>query len=167
MTPTPTTTATGAQSLIQAAQSQGAAAAPVWERLESQIQWYDKRAQSSQLWFRVLKVAQIVIAAAIPVIAAAGGTVSLAGALGAAVVVIEGLQQLFQFQQNWTSYRTTCEALRHEKFLFLATAEPYASPNRDQMLAARVEALVSQETSAWAAQQRQPQGEVKSGSTTA
>jgi hypothetical protein len=143
----------------------GAAPATVWDRLESQIEWYDSRARSNQLWFKVLKVAQIVIAAGIPVVAAAGGTAAVAGAMGATVVVLEGLQQLFQFQQNWTSYRATSEALKHEKFLFLAAAEPYNSADRDQRLAAQVEMLVSQETSAWAAQQRQLQRDSKSGSS--
>lgn len=138
---------------------------PVWDRLESQITWYETRARTSQWWFKLLKVGQIVVAAAIPVVAAAGASATVAGAMGAAVVVLEGLQQLFQFQQNWTSYRSTSEALKHEKFLFLAGAVPYGSTNRDQLLAARVEALVSDETSAWRAQQqagsdigRQPTG---------
>jgi hypothetical protein len=125
---------------------------PVGERLESQLTWYDKRAQSSQRWFTVLKVTQIVVAAAIPVVAAAGGSAAVAGAMGAVIVVLEGLQQLFQFQQNWTRYRSTCEALKHEKFLFLAHVDPYAGANSEQLLAARTETLLSQETSAWRAQ---------------
>jgi hypothetical protein len=119
---------------------------------------------------KVLKVLQIVIAAAIPVIAAAGGSATAAGALGAGVVVLEGLQQLFQFQQNWTSYRATCEALKHEKFLFLARADPYGSANQEQLLATRVEALVSEETSTWAAQRAQqaaPGTDVSGGATNA
>jgi hypothetical protein len=128
---------------------------PVWTRLESQIDWYDTRARSNQLWFKGLKVLQIVVAAAIPVVAAAGGSATLAGAMGAVIVVFEGLQQLFQFQQNWTSYRSTCEALRHEKHLFLVGAGVYGVPSdRERLLAVRVEGLVSDETSQWAAAQQ-------------
>ena len=69
---------------------------------------------------------------------------------------MEGVQQLFQFQQNWVSYRSTCEALKHEKFLYLATAGPYATAERPQaLLAERVEGLVSQEHAKWAAQQEE------------
>jgi len=69
---------------------------------------------------------------------------------------LEGVQQLFQFQQNWVSYRSTCEALKHEKFLYLATAGPYATAERPQaLLAERVEGLVSQEHAKWAAQQEE------------
>jgi uncharacterized protein DUF4231 len=131
---------------------QGAA----WERLESQIAWYDKQAARNQLWYKTLKVGQIVIAAAIPVVAAAGASAAVAGGMGALVVVAEGLQQLFQFQQNWTSYRSCCEALKREKYLFLVGAGDYRDPaERERILAERVELLVSDETSKWAMSQTQ------------
>ena len=129
---------------------------PVWERLESQIKWYDENAASNQAWFKGLKVVQIAVAAAIPVTAAAGASAAVAGAMGALIVVFEGLQQLFQFQPNWTSYRATCEALKREKHLFLAQAGAYADrERRDRLLAVRVEALVSDETSEWVGAQKQ------------
>lgn len=155
MSATPSSTAGGAESKDppQAAPANGRLPdGPVGERLESQLTWYDTRAQSNQRWFTVLKVTQIVVAAAIPVVAAAGGSAAVAGAMGAVIVVLEGLQQLFQFQQNWTRYRSTCEALKHEKFLFLAHVDPYAGANSEQLLAARIETLLSQETLAWRAQ---------------
>jgi len=93
-----------------------------------------------------LTVAQIVIAAAIPVSAGAIVSAWITGSLGALIVVLEGLQQLFQFQQNWTGYRATAEALKHEKYLYLARAGPYADTSREEgLLAERVEGLVSQE----------------------
>ena len=69
---------------------------------------------------------------------------------------MEGLQQLQQYQQNWTTYRATCERLKHEEFLFLATAGPYAAaPKPEGLLAERVEGLVSQEHAAWASHQEE------------
>jgi hypothetical protein len=74
------------------------------------------------------------------------------GAGGALIVVIEGVQQLMQYQQNWINYRATCERLKHEKFLYLSRAGPYADAlEPDVLLAERVESLVSQEHAAWAA----------------
>jgi hypothetical protein len=129
---------------------------PAWRRLEDQLDWYERRSQHNKRWFQWLKVGQIVVAAAIPVTAAAGASAAVAGALGAVVVVLEGMQQLFQFQQNWIAYRGTAEALKHEKFLYLAAAGPYAlNGRRDAVLAERVEGLVSQEHAAWAEVQRQ------------
>jgi hypothetical protein len=123
---------------------------PARARLEDQIAWYDAKSQLNQRWFKWLKVCQIVTAAAIPVAAAAGSPAWLMGGGGALIVVLEGLQQLQQYQQNWTTYRSTCERLKHEKFLFAAEAGPYAAaPRPDALLAERVEGLVSQEHAAW------------------
>ena len=135
------------------------ATGPAWERLEDQLDWYEAKSQHHKRWYQWLKVAQIVIAAAIPVVAAAGASATVAGALGAVVVVLEGLQQLFQFQQNWISYRVTAEALKREKFLCLAGAGPYEGAEQPQaLLARRVERIVSQEYGAWADSQRDTGG---------
>jgi hypothetical protein len=123
---------------------------PTWERLEDQIAWYDAKAEHNQRWFRGLKVCQLVAAAAIPVGAAAGLSAAAVGGGGAFVVVLEGLQQLQQYHETWINYRSVCEQLKHEKFLFLAGARPYAgAPNPARLLAERVERLVSQEHAAW------------------
>jgi hypothetical protein len=121
-----------------------------WRRLEDQIDWYDRKSGENQRWFKGLKLCQIVTAAAIPVAAGVSAPVWLIGGGGAFIVVLEGLQQLQQYQQNWTTYRSTCERLRHEKFLFLARAGSYSTvPNPETLLAERVEGLVSQEHAAW------------------
>ena len=123
---------------------------PAWARLEDQIAWYDAKSQYNQRWFKRLKICQIVTAAAIPVAAAASAPVWLMGGGGALIVILEGLQQLEQYQQNWTTYRSTCERLRHERFLFLERAGLYGSaPQPEALLAERVEGLVSQEHAAW------------------
>jgi Protein of unknown function (DUF4231) len=123
---------------------------PTWARLEDQIAWYDGRAENNQRWFKGLKVCQLVAAAAIPVGAAAGLSEVAVGAGGAFVVVLEGFQQLQQYHENWINYRSVCERLKHEKFLFPAGARPYAGvPNPERLLAERVEDLVSQEQAGW------------------
>lgn len=126
------------------------------ERVEDQIAWYDAKSQFNQRRFKALKVCQIVTAAAIPVAASVTAPAWLIGSGGALIVVLEGLQQLMQYQQNWTSYRATCERLKHERFLFQAGAGPYlAAPNPEALLAERVEGLVSQEHAAWTSQQQE------------
>ena len=125
---------------------------PALERVVDQIGWYDRKSRHNQRWFKGLKTGQIVTAAAIPV--AATGSVSdwIIGAAGALIVVLESLQQLQQYQQNWITYRATCERLKHEKFLYASGAGPYAAAaDREVLLAERVESLVSQEHAAWAA----------------
>jgi Protein of unknown function (DUF4231) len=129
---------------------------PAEARVRDQIAWYDGKSQLNQRWFKGLKICQIVTAAAIPVAAGVSAPVWLVGGGGALIVVFEGLQQLQQYQQNWTTYRATCERLKHEQFLYLAHAGPYGvAPNPQALLAERVESLVSQEHAAWVSQREE------------
>lgn len=133
------------------------ASAAARRRLEDQIDWYDRKSGHNQRWFKRLKVGQIVLAAAIPAAAALGAHSAPLAVAGALIVVVEGLQQLQQYQQNWTAYRATCERLKHERHLFEAQAGPYAGAGRPAaLLAERIEGLVSQEHAAWVSQQREP-----------
>ena|SRR5215469_2752532 len=139
---------------------------PTGTRLEDQINWYNRRSKRCQRWYKVIKIIEIVAAALIPFLSAlhisennAGhhmlGTVT--ALLGVAITILEGLLQLNQFQHNWITYRATCEALKHEKYLYLAGAGDYAkSANPLALLAERVEALGSQENTRWASIQQQP-----------
>jgi hypothetical protein len=129
-----------------------APAGPTWERLEDQVGWYDRKSGEAQRAYKRLKVLQLLAAAAIPVVAVAEANAWITAAVGGVVLVLEGLQQLGQYQHNWITYRSTCEALRHEKFLYLAAAGPYArSPHPVRLLAEQIEGLVSQEHARWTA----------------
>ncbi len=140
---------------------------PTMVRLDDQIDWYDRRSGTSQSMYKVIKLAQMMLAAAIPVLAGVrlDGHVLL-GALGALVVILEGVQQLYQFQQNWTTYRSTCEALKHEKYLYLGNAGPYAAADDPHtVLAERVESLISEEHAKWVAVARQGAAADRRGKT--
>lgn len=126
-----------------------AAVDPTLARLDDQIAWYDRKSVYAQRTFKQLKVAELAAAAAIPVIAAFGVTAAVGAILGAVVVVLEGVQHLNQFQSNWITYRSTAEALKHEKYLHLAGAQPYDGDRSLQLLAERIEGLISQEHAKW------------------
>jgi hypothetical protein len=135
------------------------AADPTLERLEDQIDWYDRKSTLHKNYFNALKVIAIVAAAVIPFLAALPLEAQLsrvtAAALGAVIVIIEGIQQLFQLHTNWLLYRSTCESLKHEKYLFLAGAGPYAAAgDPHSLLAERIEALVAQEHAKWTGTQQ-------------
>jgi len=126
------------------------------ERLEDQIRWYDGKSVKNQRWFKALRIAIIVAAALVPVVSFDGVPRYVAAALGALIVILEGVQQLNQFHAQWIGYRSTCESLKHEKFLYLARAAHYAlATSPDQLLAERLESLVSQEHAQWATTQEQ------------
>lgn len=123
---------------------------PTFNRLEDEIRWYDEKSTANQRRFKGFKAAQLLSAAAIPVVATLDMPAAVPAALGALVIVLEGFQQLNQYQQNWSSFRSTAEALKHEKFLYLAGAGPYRrSRNAVPLLADRIEGLISQEHAKW------------------
>jgi hypothetical protein len=132
------------------------------DRLEDQIKWYDNESASAKRMFKRLKTATLGISVSIPLSAAFAThyplyTGVITGVMGASIALLEGLQQLNQYHQNWITFRSTTEALNHEKFLFLATAGPYAAAsNPRSVLAERIESLVSLEHAKWSSSQEQP-----------
>jgi hypothetical protein len=130
----------------------------VLDRLEDQIAWYDRKSQAAQRTFKRIKIIEILAAALIPFLTALKfpHVALVIGGLGVVITILEGLLHLNQYQQNWTTYRSTCESLKHEKYVYLAQAGPYAGvPNPRALLADRVESLVSQEHAQWASVQQQ------------
>ena len=132
------------------------AADPTWDRLEDQISWYDRKSGDNQRLYKWLKLLEIAVAAALPVVAAVHSPVWVTGGLAAVIVVLEGVQHVFQFQQNWITYRSTAEALKHERYLYLAQAGPYSEGDPHRQLAERLEGLVSQEHAKWTASHKNP-----------
>lgn len=139
-----------------------AARDPAWVRLDDELAWYDAKSVGAQHAYKRVKLAQIVAAAAVAVLATLDVSNAWIAALGALLVVLEGVQQLYQWQTNWVLYRSTAEALKHERFLYLSHAGPYATRNRRRVLAERVEGLVSQEHAKWT--QGREQGDDESDS---
>ena len=101
-------------------------------RLEDQIGWYDRKSISAQSTHKWLRWIQIVVAALVPVAALVfPHDAIVAGLLGAVIVVLSGFQEIGAYQRNWIKYRSTCEALRHEKYLYAGRAGPYDSMTKN------------------------------------
>jgi Protein of unknown function (DUF4231) len=131
------------------------------ERLEGQIKWYSARSDRNQRLYKWLKITVIVLAALIPLLSGldipspTGVPKWVLGVLGALIAIIEGIQQVNQYHASWISYRSTAEALKHEKFLYLGKAGPYLTATDPRaLLAERVEAIVSQEHGKWLSSQK-------------
>lgn len=134
-------------------------AQPLADRLEAQIEWYDRKASANQRAYKAAKVAIIVLAITIPVLAEYGAIPGLhdtrallVGIAAGAILLIEGLLHLNKWQENWILYRATCEGLRHELHLFSEKAGPYADLKPElaqRALAERTGSLVMAEHSKW------------------
>lgn len=129
---------------------------PTISRLEDQINWYDQKSDYNKRWFKGIKLIEILSAAIIPFSAGSGASAYLTGGLGILIVILESLQHLNQYHHNWITYRSTCEELKHEKYLYLAKAGPYANlTSPEVLLAERIEGLISQEHAKWVSSTQQ------------
>jgi hypothetical protein len=136
--------------------------AVVIDRLTNQKDWYDRKSGHSRWWYLSIKVTQIGLAALVPVLSGAAAPAALVGSLGAGIVALEGVQQLFQFHRNWVQYRATANLLGHEQYLHSVLAGPYAhAKDPDGMLAERIERALQGEATQWVAQQRQADPEAE------
>jgi hypothetical protein len=125
---------------------------PTTERLEQQIEWYDRRSIRNQRSFKFLQFAEIAAGALVPLAAGLALRPLLTGGLGVLIVILEGVQQVNQHHHNWITYRSTCESLKHEKYFYLAKAGPCAEvADAHALLAERIESLISQEHAKWIA----------------
>jgi hypothetical protein len=127
---------------------------PAWLRLEDQESWYDKKSAVNQKWYKRFKLAQIVLAAAIPIMALLpmANTKFIVAVFGALIAILEGVQQLYQFHTLWTEYRSMAEHLKLEKYLFLSAGGPYRGLNQEDaliLLAERIEEHISKEHAKW------------------
>ncbi|WP_338708669.1 MULTISPECIES: DUF4231 domain-containing protein [Paenibacillus] len=124
-------------------------------RLEGQINWYDRMSMSCQSKYKWWKVGEIVAATLIPVLTSLTTNnqwiVIIIGVLGAGIAFVEGLLSLQKYHENWIEYRSVCETLRQEKYMFLTRTGIYSvSETPFQLLVERVESVVSKENVNWA-----------------
>ncbi|MHC1720895.1 MAG: DUF4231 domain-containing protein [Clostridiaceae bacterium] len=127
---------------------------PVWERLESQINWYESKSKKSRKIFKIMNFFQITMAILIPAIVHIDLPITkwIISIWGALIAIIESVQYMNQYEATWVSHRVIAERLKREKFLFLSNAGHYQ--NLDEIecltqLAELVEELISIEQPNW------------------
>lgn len=133
------------------------------QRLDDQIEWYDRKSRSNQGWYKRLRMTQVLAAAVIPFLTGylESDTASIklvVGGCGVVIAAVTATLDLYRFQEHWIQYRSTCESLKKEKFLFLTHSEPYNNEcaNRLELLVQRSETLISKENSHWTQYARDP-----------
>ena len=124
-------------------------------RLEDQINWYDKKSVSCQKKYKNAQVAEIILAALIPLLSAYAKDYTciafIVGLLGAVIAILQSITKLFKWHENWIEYRTTCELLRYQKYLFITKSAPYNSEPEDinNLFVRNIENIISSENNKW------------------
>lgn len=136
-------------------------------RLNNQIDWYDKKSQSCQKKYKNLKVLQIIFAALIPFLAALvldhNFLIYIVSALGVLVTIFEGILSLNKYHENWIEYRSICETLQREKNMYLGKAGVYSEGESFVTLVERIETIISKENINWANLNHNENGGKKNG----
>ena len=128
------------------------------DRLDHQIIWYDKKAGKMQRAYKFWQALKLITALLIPISAlfiesakddVFCWTITIA-ILAALVLLIEGLQKLYDYKDLWKKYRTTAEQLRSQKIRFQTESGGYNTAKYPfKQLVARCESIMSDEVSAW------------------
>ena len=153
---------TSVNSTLLGSSSQISEAEYLSSRLDNQINWYSTESSCCQKRHKFLRILEVIAAALIPFLSAIGTDIPnnswIVGSLGALIAICAASSGIFKFHENWIQYRATSEQLKHEKYLFLARAAPYADSDAFQVLVHRVEGLISKENSTWTQTIKSQQG---------
>lgn len=128
----------------------------LWRQFCAYLAWYEHAAKRARISYRSGRLLAVVVGSAVTVLAASGAPGVLTASLAAVVVVLEGSQQLFQFQPSWIRYRGAAETLRRNGHQYAARVPPYDTSDRRWKLAELLDATISAEGRAWTQAARRP-----------
>lgn len=127
-------------------------------RLEDQINWYDMKSKFNQRMYKRLVLLEIIFSVSVPFFVSYANDENPAikiiiGIIGVSIALIAGVMNLYKFHENWISYRTTSETLKHEKYLFLTKSGIYKEKESGETpynnLVQRIESIISKENTNW------------------
>jgi uncharacterized protein DUF4231 len=130
------------------------------ERVLDKMKWYDHKAMAARRSHVMLDLLSTLFLMSTPVILMLSyysffnrTLILLATVTSVSVMFISTLQRFSRYDSKWQQYRLTAEQLRKELTMFTMKAGEYSkiedSKQQQEMFIARIENLVSSETSLW------------------
>ena len=124
------------------------------QRLDDQLKWYDEKSGIYKKKVYRFRSATIILGVSIPVLAGFvtlwSGWLEVIAIIGALIAALEGLNALWQSQENWIRYRVVAEKLKYEKYMYLTKTGVYGNEGCGfSDLVERVEAIISSENMVW------------------
>ena len=117
-------------------------------RTRSQQSWYSGKAGENKKTFQTIGLSIVVLGAIIGVVPLIfGGPASfsdkLVAALGAAIVILKGIERIWLPEEKWVNYRKASEALLREKEKYVECIYPYnGKKNEDEIYKLYVERCI-------------------------
>lgn len=125
------------------------------ERIEKQINWYDKKSISCQKKYKYYSIVSIISTSSIPIILLFSdfnefGVKVVVALLGSISSILGSLLTLNNYQGLWIKYRNTCELLNRELYLFKTSSGKYfACTNSTENFISNCENIMSFEHDYW------------------
>ncbi len=125
------------------------------EWVDDQIDWYDKKSNSNQSWYKNIRTIVIIVSVLIPLFAGFLNENTLwmkfaIGAAGALVAILESILTLRKYKDNWIHYRSVNESLRREKRFFLTQSGRYENAKTPfKLFVKTIETITSEENVKW------------------
>jgi hypothetical protein len=138
-------------------------------RIDTSMRFYSGWGKTARFLYHTLNIAAVLAAAAVPVIALlpaliGGGlevqkapwVLAWAGIFGALATLFRSVDAFLHTRDTWIRTASINESLRSERYLYEATAGPYAEPELDELsrttlYAERVNSILADETFRWTA----------------
>lgn len=124
-------------------------------RVDDQIAWYNKKSSTNKKYHLRLKALIIIFSAVIPFATGYNSTDNpcidyIIAILGVLIAIFTGLSTLYKFQDKWSNYRMTGEALLHEKYLFQTNSGSYANHKESfKLFVFKIENIINTEVASW------------------
>lgn len=125
------------------------------QRFDNQMDWYSKKSSDNQKMYKGLKTFELISASLIPFLSGVMDKLPYAhwviAFLGISIAILSSVSSLYKYHENWLTYRSTSEALKHEKILYLTQVVPYNIEDKErfELLVSRAENIMSNENSDW------------------
>ena len=126
------------------------------DRVDHQLTWYGRKSAINKRLHHRINGTVIVLAAIIPALSGFSDgpygfwlRIGIA-VLGVAAAALTGISSLYKFQDKWTTYRMTSEALLREKILYKTATKPYNNPSTaHSIFVPNVERILANENVSW------------------
>lgn len=123
--------------------------------------WYKNAARRSRAYHRSSELAVLCMSASVPIVAlsSSANTGLAAAILGAGIVVVTGVRNLFHWQDNYVRFSRSREAVDVERRRYAGGLAPYNDArSRDALLIERVIEIEQDELHQWSKIARPPTG---------
>ncbi|EEY34536.1 DUF4231 domain-containing protein [Pseudoleptotrichia goodfellowii] len=125
------------------------------ERVEDQINWYDKKSSENKKRYYKFKLFEIIAGMLVSILSIflKGGYLKyIISILSFLITGINSISFFLKCQENWIKYRETSEILKQEKYMFLASGGVYniEDENKFKLFVERCETVISSENINWA-----------------